>query len=209
MTETPFVMYETAETITARGARVLGELYPSNYNRSYRHWSSHQQTPDDPTAAPLGAAVTEHNGLAYVAFPVFRLYRAMGQPLYKYIIRGLLDRLLPDRAVRTDLPSAGRVSLTRQPALKRHVLHLLYGAPQIRGKDVRGDDGSSRVMEMIEDIPALGPVSVRLRLPRAPEQVRDALTGETIPWSVGADGSIEARIPGFRIHTALVLEGTA
>jgi hypothetical protein len=209
MTETPFVMYETAETITARGARVLGELYPSYFNRSYRHWSSHQQTPDDPTAAPLGAAVTEHNGLAYVAFPVFRLYRAMGQPLYKYIVRGLLDRLLPDRAVRTDLPSAGRVSLTRQPALKRHVLHLLYGAPQIRGKDVRGDDGSSRVMEMIEDIPALGPVSVRLRLPRAPEQVRDALTGETIPWSVGADGSIEARIPGFRIHTALVLEGTA
>ena len=38
----------------------------------------------------------------------------MGQPLYKYLVRGLLDRLLPDPAIVTDLPSSARATLTRQ-----------------------------------------------------------------------------------------------
>src|SRR6185437_16381955 len=102
-----------ALAVTATSATVLAEIVPSYFNRTYAHFSSHQHAPDDPAAAPLGAAVTEHDGIAYVAYPIFRLYRAMGQPLYKYVVRGLLDRLLPERAVRTDLPSGGRLSLTR------------------------------------------------------------------------------------------------
>ena len=207
MTGTPFVMYETAETITAKGAAVLAELCPPYFNRSYRHWSSHQQTPDDPNAAPLGAAVTEYNGLAYVAFPVFRLYRAMGQPLYKYIVRGLLRRLLPAPALETTLPSGGRASLAFQARENRHILHLLYGAPQVRGKDVRGDDGSSRVMEMIEDVPTLGPVSAAVRLPATPGRVYDALTGADVAWTSRADGAIEVTLPSLRIHAALVFDG--
>jgi hypothetical protein len=207
MTESAFVMYETAETITSTGATVLAELYPSYFNRSYRHWSSHQQTPDDPAAASLGAAVTEYKGIAYVAFPVFRLYRAMGQPLYKYIVRGLLDRFLPAPALETSLPSGGRASLTFQARQNRHILHLLYGAPQVRGKDVRGDDGSSRVMEMIEDIPTLGQVTAAVRLPATPRRVYDALSGEDVAWSARPDGAVEVTLPSLRIHTALVFDG--
>jgi len=206
MTDTAFVMYETAETITAKNATVLAELYPSYFNRSYRHWSSHQQTPDDPKAQALGAAVTEHNGIAYVAFPVFRLYRAMGQPLYKYIVRGLLDRLLPAPALETSLPSGGRASLTFQQNENRHIVHLLYGAPQVRGKAIPLDDGSSRVMEMIEDIPTLGPVTAAVRLPSTPRRVYDALSGEEVAWAARDDGAIEVTIPSLRIHTALVFE---
>ena len=99
MTETPFVMYDEAETIVAKGAEVLAEIYPPYFNRTYAHYSSHQHTPDDPSAAPLGVAVTVYGGIAYVAYPIFRLYRAMGQPLYKYMVRGLLDRLLPKPAL--------------------------------------------------------------------------------------------------------------
>jgi len=206
MPVSPFVAYETAETITAKGATVLAEIYPSYFNRTYAHYCSHQQTPDDPEAAPLGAAVTTYKGIAYVAYPIFRMYRAIGQPLYKYIVRGLIDRLLPERALSTDLPSAGRASLTRQEAQERHILHLLCGFPQVRGKEIRSDDGSTRVMEMIEDIPAIGPVTSRLRLPKAPKRVYDALTGAPVEWTTTGDGRIEIRIPGLRIHTALVLE---
>lgn len=207
MPGTPFVMYETADTVTTTGATVLGELYPSYFNRSYRHWSSHQQTPDDPQAAALGVAVSEHHGLAYIAFPVFRLYRAMGQPLYKYIVRGLLRRLLPKPVFETDLPSSGRAALTVQAEQNRHILHLLYGAPQVRGKDVHGDDGSTRVMEMIEDVPKLGPVTARIRLQRPPERVYDAISGEEIAWTCDDDGAIALTLPGLHIHCAVVLEG--
>lgn len=208
MTATPFVMYDTAEAITAREAHVLAELYPSYFNRTYQHFSSHQQTPDDPAAAPLGAAVTEHRGVAYIAFPVFRLYRAMGQPLYKYIVRGLLDLFLPEPALRTDLPSAGRASLTFQAKQNRHILHLLYGAPQVRGKDVHSDDGTSRVMEMIEDVPTLGPVTATVRLPAAPRRVYDALSGKEVAWTTRGAGAYEVTLPSLHIHAALVFEGS-
>ena len=134
--ETPFVMYGVAETVVSRGAEVLAEIVPPYFNRTYRHFSSHQHTPDDPAAAALGAAVTVHGNVAYVAYPIFAMYQAMGQPLYKHVVRGLLDRLLPDPILVTDLPSAGRATLTRQGERNRHVLHLLYGPPQVRGKRV-------------------------------------------------------------------------
>ena len=126
------------------------------------------------------------------------MYQAMGQPLYKYVIRGLLDRLLPDPMLATDLPSAGRATLTRQSDRNRHVLHLLYGPPQVRGKRVPSGDGGTRLMEMIEDIPAIGPVTARVRLPRPPARVYEALSGNEIAWKSGADGCIEVTLPAFR-----------
>jgi hypothetical protein len=207
LTETPFVMYGVAQAIVAEGAEVLAEIGPSYFNRSYKHFSSHQHAPDDPNAAPLGAAVTVKGGVAYVAYPIFAMYHAMGQPLYKYLVRGLIDRLLPDRAIVTDLPSSARATLTRQPEQKRHILHLLYGAPQIRGKAVPAGDGV-RVMEMIEDIPTLGPLTASVRLPQTPTRVYDALTGEDVPFSNGGD-RVQVQLPGLRIHSAIVFEGTA
>jgi hypothetical protein len=74
---------------------VLAEVVAPYFNRTYRHFSSHRHTPDDPNAAPLGAAVTIYGNVAYVAYPIFAMYQATGQPLYKYVVRGLLRRLLP------------------------------------------------------------------------------------------------------------------
>ncbi|MEO8683566.1 MAG: beta-galactosidase trimerization domain-containing protein [Devosia sp.] len=207
MTTSPFVVYGTAQAIEAQGAEVLAEVVRPYFNRSYQHFSSHAHTPDDPDAAPLGAGVTLHNGVAYVAYPIFSIYHAMGQPLYKYVVRGLLDRLLPDPALTTDLPSAGRATLTRQDAQGRHLLHLLYGPPQVRGKAVPAGE-ATRVMEMIEDIPAIGPVSATVRLPNPPSRVYDALSGEDITWSEAGPGAYRVDIPSLRIHTAIVFEGT-
>jgi len=207
LTESPFVMYGTGQAITSTGAEVLAEIVSSYFNRSYKHFSSHQHAPDDPQSAPLGAAVTLKGGIAYIAYPIFAMYHAMGQPLYKYLVRGLIDRLVPSRAIVTDLPSSARATLTKQADQKRHVLHLLYGAPQVRGQSVPTGDGV-RVMEMIEDIPTLGPITASVRLPRTPTRVYDAITGEDVPFTNGGD-RVEVRLPSLHIHTALVFEGTA
>lgn len=207
ITQTPFVVYGMGQAITAEGAEVLAEIVPPYFNRSYAHFSSHQHTPDDPNAAALGAAVTATESVGYIAFPIFTIYRAMGQPLYKYLVRGLIARLLPQPAIITDLPSSGRATLTRQQKPDRHILHLLYGAPQVRGKAVPNGEGGVRVMEMIEDIPTLGPVTTSVRLATAPSRVYDAMTGEGLPFTY-ADGRAQVTIPGLRIHSAVVFEGT-
>jgi hypothetical protein len=207
MTTSPFVVYGTAQAIESEGAQVLAEVLRPYFNRSYQHFSSHAHTPDDPDAAPLGAGVTLHDGVAYVAYPIFTIYHAMGQPLYKYLVRGLLEKLLPDPALTTDLPSAGRATLARQEAQGRHVLHLLYGPPQVRGKVVPSGE-STRVMEMIEDIPAIGPVSAIVRLPNPPTRVYDALSGENVAWNEAGQGAYRVAVPSLRIHTAIVFEGS-
>ena len=210
MTRSPFVMYGTAQTIMAEGATVLAQIVPPYFNRTYAHFSSHQHAPDNPAAAPLGAGVTLHGGVGYVAYPIFAMYHAVGQPLYKYIVRGLLDRLLPDPILTTDLPSAGRATLNHQASENRHILHLLYGPPQVRGKAVPLPNGDGiRVMEMIEDIPAIGPVSATVRLPRPPARVYDALSGADITWSEAGQGAYRIAVPGLRIHTAIVFDGSA
>ena len=201
----PFVMYGTGHMIVPGAATVLASIVPSYFNRSYKHFCSHQHTPDDPSAGTIGAGVTEHQGIGYIAFPIFSMYHAVGQPLYKYLVRGLLHRLLPDPVLLTDLPSAGRATLTHQAAEGRHVLHLLYAAPQVRGKAVPTDTGT-RVLEMIEDIPAIGPVTARVKLPAAPRRAFDALTGDEIAFSIDYDGRTAVTLPRLHIHSAVVFE---
>jgi hypothetical protein len=209
LTEAPFVMYGRARAITANGAKVLAEIVPSYFNRSYRHFSSHQHTPDNPDAPRLGPAVTEHNGLAYIAYPIFEMYHAVGQPLYKYLVRDLIERLMPDPVLRTDLSSSGRASLAEQAERRRHILHLLFAAPTVRGKQVPTFDGKTRAMEMIEDIQAIGPVRTSVRLPKPPSRAYDAMSGAEIAVEDAGNGYYSVTLPSMRIHAAIVFEGTS
>ncbi|MEO8756797.1 MAG: beta-galactosidase trimerization domain-containing protein [Devosia sp.] len=208
LTQTPFVVYGVGQTITATGAEVLAEIVPSYFNRTFRHFSSHQHAPDNPQAEALGAAVTATESVGYIAYPIFRIYHAMGQPLYRYVLRGLLNRFLPDPALVTSLPSSGRATLVLQQDRNRHILHLLYGAPQVRGKAVPAGETGHRVMEMIEDIPSLGPVTASVRLPKPPSRVYDALTDENLSFAI-AGNRVEVQLPALRIHAAVVFEGSA
>ncbi|MEO5806702.1 alpha-amylase family protein [Devosia sp.] len=207
--EAPFIAYGTAETVSLAGAVGFGEILPPYFQRSYKHFSSHQHAPDNPAAKPLGVVATEFNGIGYIAYPIFSMYHGGGQPLYKYLVRGLLARLVPDQAFTTDLPSGGRATVTYQADQDRHVLHLLYGAPQVRGKGIPSLDGSVRQMEMIEDVPALGPVTATVRLKSKPRRVYDAASGQDIAYSTGADGGVTLTVPSLHIHRAVVIDGGA
>lgn len=202
---TPFVVYGSAQAVVSKGAEVLAEIVPPYFNRAYDHFSSHAHAPDDPTAKACGPAATLQGRVAYVAFPIFSIYHRVGQPLYRNLVAGLIRRLLPVPALRTDLPTAGRATLAAQPAHNRHILHLLYGPPQIRGKAIPTRDGS-RVMEMIEDIPAIGPVTASVRLPQAPVRAFEAISGASLPITDTGDGCYAVTLNRLRIHAAVVFE---
>ncbi|MGO8470305.1 beta-galactosidase, partial [Rhizobium leguminosarum] len=69
------------------------------------------------------------------------------------------------------------------------------------------EDDRNVVMEMIEDIPEIGPVNASVRLPAKPKRVFDAMTGEDLAWEAGADGAISITVPRLHIHSAVVFEG--
>lgn len=205
MTSSPFVVYGTAQQIVAEGAQVLAEVVPPYFNRTFAHFSSHAHAPDDVHAAPLGAAVTLAGRIGYIAYPLFTIYHNVGQPLYKHVFRGLLNRLLPKPMLTTDLPSSGRATMTHQAARNRTIVHLLYGPPQVRGKAVPQGEGT-RVLEMIEDIPAIGPVSASVRLPSPPKRAYEAVSGEDLTVRDLGDGTYGVTLDRLRIHAAIVFE---
>ncbi len=210
MPASPFVVYAAAEKLEAVGATVLANIRPPYFNRAFNHFCSHQHTPDDPEAEAVGVACAVHGKVGTIAYPIFEVYRAVGQPLYKYLVDAMIERLMPGRTLETTLPSSGRATLTVQRRENRSIVHLLCGIPQIRGQSVRINwQPTARPMEMIEDIPSIGPVSFTVRLPGEPSSVYDAISGETFAWKKQGDGAIRVDLPGISIHRAIVIDGIA
>lgn len=189
--ENPFVMYERAQRVQVKGADVLAEAWRPYFNREFRHFCSHQHTPP---SGPAGYPAAIRKGrVLYFAHPVFANYRNKGQQL----ARDYVWRLLADTYGRLDvevgLPSAGRVSLLRQEAHRRHILHLLYAVPINRGRGI----------EVIEDVvPLLNiPVSLRLKARR----VTLVPEGKPLPFK-RRGGRIEFTVPRLELHQMVALD---
>lgn len=198
------VMYGRALKVIADGAEVVASITPSYFNRSWEHFCSHQHSPEDRDAPALGPAITRTAKVGYVAYPIFSMYHYVGQPIYKYLVRELIDALVGAPVAHTNLPSAGRVSVADQPGEDRTVVHLLFGGPQIRGRHAP-DSFAPRAMEMIEDIPVLADIHVSLDSAREPVRVYDALDGTTLDHRF-ADGRITFTIDRLHIHAAIAVE---
>ncbi len=201
----PVVVYGAARAVAARGGTVLADAIRPIDNRSWRAFSSHQHFPDDPDAPPLGPGVVVTDATAYVAWPIFGIYKRAGQPIYKALIAALIQRLLPRPGIVTDLPSGARLSVTRQETARRTIVHLLFGGPQVRGVAVDDLQHGQRHIEVIEDIPHLGPVAVKLACDAKPSAVKLVPQNTPIDWE-WRDGYCCFTLPGLHIHQAVAIE---
>ncbi len=204
--KSPFVVYCDAKKVFAKGAEVLLDLYPPYFNRSYKRFCSHMQTPDNPNAPSLGAGASIFKNIGYISFSIFSVYNAIGQPLYKYIIDEMIKRLMPNSVLECNLPSSGRVSLTRQEHKNRSILHLLYASPQVRGHNPInfGGEDHTQKMEMIEDIPTIGSINVILKMSKPPKEVYDVLSKEQIPYEFRNE-KLYINISSLKCHKALAI----
>jgi hypothetical protein len=152
---------------------------------------SHQHTPP---AEPAGypAAIRKGN-ILYFAHPVFTAYRNKGQQLARDYVWTLISRVYGRLDVEVGLPSAGRVSLMRQEAQRRHILHLLYATPIARGRGI----------EVIEDIVPLFDVPVSLKLKA--RKVTLVPEGTGLPFT-RRKGRIEFTVPRLELHQMITLE---
>lgn len=200
------VMYAKPVAVDATDGKVLADIRPSYFNRSWDKFCSHLHTPEDPDAEAIGSAILQKGNVAYVAYPIFELYGASGQPLYKYLVRGLIDRLMPERMAGCSLPSAGRLSVMEQAEQNRKVLHLLYAPTQLRGSGLAYNDGHTRALEIIEDAPELADVEAWIRSEDKPVAVTCAYSKEQLPWSYDEEsGKIHLKFPRLHIHGAAVI----
>lgn len=200
----PFVMYDRARQVKAAGAEVLAETRVPYFNRTWEHFCSHQHTPYRPERHTGYDAVLQSGNVVVFSHPVFLSYYNTGQPLIKYLFRGALNRLLPQRNLNVTMPSNGRVSLMRQATAKRTLLHVLYAQTQLRGSAGQGWRGGQK-MEIIEDVVPIFGIPCRVRLPKAPKRVYLGASGQDLAFRY-AGGYAEFTLDRLFVHELVVLE---
>ena len=139
-------------------------------------------------------AAIRQGTVVYFSHPIFRAYRAGGQPLLKYLFRGALNLLLPDPRVRVVMPSSGRMTLMRQAEPQRLLLHLLFAQTQLRGAGI----------EIIEDAVPIYGVSCEVRTDGI-TRITSAYTGEALDYGY-ADGKVLFTVPKVNLHELIVIE---
>jgi hypothetical protein len=189
----PQIMYEGSSKVkTLEGTEVLATVMHPYFNRTYKHFSSHFQTPvEKSTKFP---AVTGKGQVIYISSPIFRAYKLHGYLVYRQLIENLIDLLLPEKLVRAGVPSTCQVTVMQQK--DRRIVHLLNYIPERRA------DG----LDIIEDIIPLYNLKVSIYTAGwFPTKVY--LAPASIPVEFAPEGEyISCLIPRLDGHGMLVLE---
>ena len=186
------VMYEPGVRVTPTGgATALAKVVEPYFDRSWRHFSSHFQTPADKPSR-FAAAVQKRN-VGYVSYPVFTAFALHGNTPYRLLVRNLLERLLPEPLLRVKGPTTTETSVQRQG--KRTIVHLLQYAPERR----------TERLDLIEDIVPLFDVPLSLELDQSPKKVYMAPDETPVAFEYLA-GRVNLRVPEIRGHAMVVFE---
>ncbi|MFZ4774777.1 MAG: hypothetical protein ACOYM3_05410 [Terrimicrobiaceae bacterium] len=205
---TPVVMYLRSQRIRVTSGESLGQIFDPYFNRTYRHFCSHQHTPFRETPSGFDCGVRK-GAIAYLAHPVFSLYRTYGAVVYReYINRVIASLLGAEATIETNLPSTARVSLNRQEAEMRSVLHLLFANTVSRGGSMDLSGGmvaaSGLNIEIIEELLPLRNTKVTLRHQAPVRRVTLEPSGREIPFRQ-ENGTLEFSVDEFTCHEIVAL----
>jgi len=192
---TEHVMYERAKVISSipAGAEVLGATVNSYFNREWRHFCSHRQTPYGLEQG--GPAIVKMGRVVYFAHPVFAMYKQYAARAHKQMVLGALAQLLPAPLVTGSLPSTARVTVNRQEEERRTVVHLLHYTPERRAD----------TFDVVEDVIPLYNVALSLRADCPVRRAYLAPSMQEVPFTLEA-GRVSLTVPEVRGHQMLVLE---
>lgn len=198
---TPVVIHGGAYEIEPRSAEILARRRAPFFNRTWKHFCSHQHAPD--SGASQTPAATVSRSIAYFAHNIFSGYRELGQPLHRdFVLAAIIQLLGGELPVTTTLPTDGRFGLMEQRAERRYLAHLLYAPKSLRGTLRRR--GRETPIEIIEDLVSLRDTRVTLRIPR--RIVAAKLVPQDQPLAfTQKDGVVEFTVEAFTGHQMVEL----
>jgi len=190
---TEYVMYSRGMKLENITGEVFAHRQNSYFNRAWNHFCSHKHTPNDVSANIEPAAVLKGN-IAYIAWDIFEDYATAGELIAKETVIYAIKRLMNGcETVKTNLPDKGVVTLTKQGS--RQIVHLLYTATTLRGKNV----------EVIEDAVPLHNIAVSVACDKQPESVY--LAPEKTPINFEWDGKhVSFTVPEITLHQMIAIE---
>lgn len=186
------VVYDNAANVVAKNAEVLAGLVHPYFDRNWNHFMSHAQTAPD-KEGPF-AGIVRHGGIVYFAHPIFSAYKQFGNYTMKRAVSNAIDLLLGDRLVASGLPSTAQVTVARQKAEKRTVVHVLHYPRERRA-----------AIDVIEEVIPLFGVPFDLKAPVRPRRIYTAPDRKPIEF-VWESGRVRFTLPEVRGHAMIVLE---
>ncbi len=184
-----FVTYSASYNVKA--SVIEGYIQNPYFNRSIEHFSSHRHAPcANENSSP---AITIGKDGAYLAWNIFEDYAEAGSLFLKEVFFHVLDNMLGERMIKTNLPAQGIMTVQEQES--RYVAHMLYAAPVTRGTKT----------QIIEDLIPILDTELEIKLPTAPKNVYLAPQMTEIPYEL--DGTtVKLKVDKFEGHQMIVFD---
>ena len=206
----PQVMYKQGRLVELTDGTSLADIWDPYFNKNWKHFCSHQHAPYDKINGFPGVVLNKDKNILYFAHQIFELYGTYAEIIYKKLAKKAIDLMLPSRAVKTNMPSAGRVTLTEQKEENRYVLHLLYANKSLRGgKKEFNPKGENFVwnpnqVEVIEELTPIRNVCVEIDVPKEIKSITIEPEGKEIAFTKEGN-KIKFTIDEFTCHIMPVL----
>jgi hypothetical protein len=192
--ETPFLNFKPAIRMQAEeGVEVLATIREPYFSRTYKTYTSHQNTPYQLEDSDHVGVIRKGKSL-YFAHELDEMYFHHGARLHRDLFLRGLELVHSHPMVQTTLPSTGRVSLLHQVELKRYVVHLLFASPIQRGN-----------CEVIEDLVPLYEVPVRVDVPARIQRATLIPAMQELALEKRVEG-VQVVVPEFTCHCAIAFD---
>ena len=189
---TPFLSYSSAYKVKSDG-EVLATVHEPYFNRTYKHFCGHKNTPYKFEAADYPALVKSGNTI-YFAHPVFEAYKKSGNFVLEKYIANTIESSYNKAIVTENLPSCGKIRLREDNSGEFLALHVLYAPPVNRGN-----------VCLLPDFPVLHDVTITIKVDRKISTVIAEPNGEFIPFT--QDGErVTLNLPPLKLHKLIILK---
>lgn len=162
-------VYHRGIRVDAPGAEILSEVVEPYFVRTWDHFSGHSYSPSSGRVAPFPAIVAKDR-LVVLAAPLLKSVAADAAPVFRRVLRAVVDRLLPEPLVRVGGPVHLETSLATSPTAS--VLHLIsFIATRVsNGTENDLDEGGELVspIDLVEDPFPLIDVPIQIRVGHRP-----------------------------------------
>lgn len=187
-----YVFYSAAYKM--EGANGEGTVAYPYFNRTKEHFCSHLHAPCSEKTGGKVVYFDEGRSVAWIPLNLFEEYARVGSYFCKQLFSFAADAIF--RAdVQTDLPAQGVFTRMEVENEARELYNLLYASPVKRGENV----------EIIEDIPTLSDISVRIRTRRKAAKV--LLLPQEEPLAFSQDGQeLRFTLPKLWCHQIVAVD---
>lgn len=188
--DTPFLAYSSAYKVDADG-EVLAEVFEPYFNRTFRHFCGHKNTPFVSEPASYPALVKNEAGV-YFAHPIFEAYNKSGNYfLQKYIMQAIEN--VYDKSLKVEnFYSCGRVRMRKSVDDGFYALHLLYAPPVNRGN-----------VCLLEDFPDVYNLEIQVNINEKIKKIVSVPDGTELEFEQN-NGVVSLKIDKFKLHKMIV-----